>query len=227
MGNIVKIGKYWNGVYDAFHSTPKRTRMSVWNEKPTPFFTSLMDFLKHENVKTIMDAGCGDGRNIKPYLEAGFHVIGVDASSSALAICRKYFGNNPNLKLLQGDITTVELSRGLDAVMCDHVLTHIKNVDGALANFYRLLRKGGYGLIEFTSPFDSTYSIGKKLSDREFLQKGVYLRYDDVPGVYRMMKPFKILCFTSEHSTDPSHGSGYIREKRHRHHSYFVLAKKE
>ena len=226
MNNTNNIGKYWDGVYDAFHNN-NPTRMSVWNEKPTPFYTRLTDFLKHNGVKTIMDAGCGDGRNIKPYLESGFNVIGVDASLSALQICKKYFSNSQNLELIQDDITSINYPKEIDAVMCDHVLTHVKEVDNALDSFYNLLRKGGFALIEFTSPIDSTYGQGEKLSEREFLQKGVYLRYDKLSDVYQMMRKFKILCFTAEHSTDPPHGPGYTREKRHAHHSYFVLAVKE
>ena len=58
---------YWNQVYEQFHKG-NPSRMSVWNEEPTPFFTRLIDFLKYSGVKTILDAGCGDGRNIKQFL---------------------------------------------------------------------------------------------------------------------------------------------------------------
>lgn len=217
---------YWNTVYDSFYQDNPQ-RKSVWNEEPTPFFGRLIDFLRYSGVKTIMDAGCGDGRNIKPFLESGFHVIGVDASSSAISICKKHFGDHSELELIQADLTSVSYPEVIDALMCDHVLTHVKDAGAAIDNFYRLLRKGGYALIEFTSPSDSTYGKGQKLSDREFLQNGVYLRYDAIPDIYAMMKDFKILCFTSERSTDPPHGEGYIRKERHAHHSYFVLARKE
>ena len=217
---------YWNQVYEQFHNGSP-SRMSVWNEEPTPFFTRLIDFLRYSGVKTIMDAGCGDGRNIKQFLESGFKVIGVESSTSALDICRKHFVNHQNLELVQADLTSVSFSNGIDALMCDHVLTHVRNVNRAIDNFYNLLKRRGYALIEFTSPLDSTYGKGEKISDREFLQKGVYLRYDTLDDVHKMMKKFDVLCFTSEHSTDPPHGSGYIRDERHAHHSYFVLARKK
>lgn len=223
--SIDNISKQWNKVYDAFHSSDP-ARMSVWNEEATPFYVRLIDFLKHQGVKTVMDAGCGDGRNIKPYVEAGFQVIGVDGSSSAIEVCKKNLGNPSNLKLLQEDLTTIKEPQGLDAIICDHVLVHIKNVEQTLDSFYNLLKHGGYAMIEFTSPFDSTFGQGEKISENEFIQKVVYLRYDTLDDVCRMMKKFNILCITSEHSTDPPHGPGYIRTERHAHHSYFVFAQK-
>jgi len=225
MKKVKQIGQEWDRVYQAFHSN-RPTRKSVWNEKPTPFFGRFLEFLKHEGVRTVFDAGCGDGRNLGPFLDAGFAVIGMDASRAALEACKKHYGGDPKLRLVHGDLAGAKLGTSVDAVMCDHVLTHVKNISAAMNSFYRVLKPGGFALLEFTSPRDTTYGTGKRISKNEFLQEGVYLRYDALEDVYRHMKRFKILCITSESKTDPPHGPGYIRKKRHRHHSYFVLAKK-
>lgn len=173
-----------------------------------------------------MDAGCGDGRNIKPLLAAGFTVVGLDISQVALANCQKNL-KNKKLKLLAEPLETKKIKdSSFDAIICDHVLVHIKNTSKVIANFNRILKKGGYALIEFTSPQDSTFGQGQKISPHEFLQNGVYLRYDTIKDIYKLLKKFNILCFTSEYYTDPPHGAGYIRQARHLHHSYFVLAKK-
>jgi SAM-dependent methyltransferase len=227
MKALDEVGKSWDRVYDSFHAGSP-PRKSVWNERPTPFFVRLMDFLKYEGVRSVMDAGCGDGRNSEPLAEAGFHVTGVDASESALVSCRSRFAGRKNVKLVRSLLEDLPFPAGsFDAVICDHVLTHVEDVDRVLGNFLRILRKGGYALMEFTSPQDSTYGKGERISGREFLQEGVYLRYDTLDVVFEMMRRFRILCFTSENSTDPPHGPGYIRRARHRHHSYFVVARKE
>jgi len=218
--------KYWNNVYDEFHKL-KPSRHSVWNESSNPFFERLIPFLKHVGVKSIMDAGCGDGRNIEPLVKAGLDVVGVDISESALKNCERRFKNKKNLKLVYNLLSSPKFkNESVDAIICDHVLVHIKNIDAVIDNFFRILKKGGYILLEFTSPQDSTFGKGKKLSANEFSQNGVYLRYFTIKDIYKMLNKFDILCFTSEHYTDPPHGSGYIRKKRHNHHSYFVLAHK-
>ena len=218
--------EYWNNVYSQFHeNTPIRD--SVWNEEPTYFFVRLIPFLKHNGNKTIMDAGCGDGRNLRPFIESGFDVIGLDMSQYALGICKKLFANRENLKLINSQLESIPLPpKSVDVLICDHALTHIKDVNRVLDNFHVLLKDGGNALIEFTSHFDSTFGQGNKLSPNEFNQKGVYLRYDTPDDIYKMLHKFEILCFTSEHSTDPPHGPGYIRKERHAHHSYFVVERK-
>lgn len=218
---------YWDGVYSGFHQD-KPIRASVWNEEPTPFFVRLIPFLKYKGINSILDAGCGDGRNLTPLIESGFNVMGVDSSKEALRYARQNNQEAKNLKLIQSSLYNIGLpDNGLDSLLCDHVLTHIEKPDEAIAEFYRLIKPKGYALLEFTSKQDSTFGKGKKISENEFLQNGVYLRYDEPEDIQRMLKgKFKIICFNSEHSTDPPHGKGYIREERHNHHSYFVVARK-
>ena len=218
---------YWDGVYSGFHQD-NPDRASVWNESPTPFFVRLIPFLKYQNVKSIIDAGGGDGRNLTPLVQAGFDVVGVDSSEKALDYAQKNHAGASNLRLLKNSLDNIDLpKKSFDAIICDHVLTHIPNVSGVLNQFCDLLKQGGYALLEFTSKQDSTFGKGKRISDNEFLQNGVYLRYDEPDDIKRMLNPyFEILCFTAEYSTDPPHGRGYIREERHGHHSYFVLARK-
>lgn len=227
MTELNKVGEYWDKVYDLFH-TSNPPRMSVWNEKPHPSFSRDIDFLKYKGVRNVLDAGCGEGREIKPFHDAGFHIIGVDASQSALKIFGEHFKGSKNVTLVHALLEDISLEpESVDALICYHVLTHIREVDKVLDNFYTILRNGGYALLEFTSKKDSTYGQGVRLSDREFLQHGVYLRYDEPNDIERMLKRFEIVSpFTSEYITDPPHGAGYIREKRHRHHSYFVIAQK-
>ncbi len=218
---------YWNNVYSKFHNA-KPKRESVWNEKATLFFTRLIPFLKHKGMKTVMDAGCGDGRNLGPFIEAGFDVIGVDYSGVALKICRSHFRNVNNLRLVKSNLDKIPLpDESADVIICDHVFVHIRDMKPVLEKIHRLLSEDGYALLEFSSSKDPAHTKGEKISRNEFLQKGVYLRYDDPDDFQRMLNKFNILCFTSEYYTDPPHGSGYIRKKRHLHHSYFLVARKK
>jgi ubiquinone/menaquinone biosynthesis C-methylase UbiE len=217
---------YWNNVYSKFHNA-KPKRKSVWNERPTRFFVRLIPFLKYKGMKTIIDAGCGDGRNLGPFIKAGFDVTGVDYSNVALKKCRDNFMEAKNLTLIKSGLDKIPLpDESVDVIICDHVFVHIMVMKPVLERFHRLLGKDGYALLEFSSSKDPTHTKGEKISKNEFLQNGVYLRYDDPDDFHRMLSKFNILCFTSEYYTDPPHGSGYIRKKRHLHHSYFVVARK-
>jgi ubiquinone/menaquinone biosynthesis C-methylase UbiE len=225
---LKEVSRVWSIVYDNF-SPAKAKRDSVWKEEPTPFFRRLIPWLKDQGVKSYGIMGCGDGRNIKPFLDAGFNVTAIDGSESAIKACKILFMPNKNLTLMQELLEDTKLKdNNLDTLMCDHVLVHIENIKEVLKEFFRVVKPGGYVLIEFSSPEDSAFKQGEKISNKERIQGEYYLRFDTLPEAKAHMKDFEILTITSEYSTDPDHGIAYVRKMnvRHEHHSYFVLARK-
>lgn len=218
---------YWNRVYSEFHgNAPART--SVWNEKPTPFLARSTDWLLTLGVRNILDAGCGDGRNLTPFVDAGFDVTGIDYSSQAIDCCRKNLPDAHNLTLICNPLDKIPLdSESVSTIICDHVIVHLSHPETVIEEFHRIIRTGGYALLEFTSLLDSTFGQGKRLAKKKFCQNGVYLRYYEPSDFIGILQDwFEVVYFTSEYSTDPPHGSGYVRAERHDHHSYFVVVKK-
>ncbi|SRR3989344_1840776 len=213
----------WNEVYSKFEGN----RKSVWREEASPFFTSKIDYLKHLGLKTVLDAGCGDGRNLVEFAKAGFNVTGIDFSESALERCKKNC-KNLKVKIIKQNIENTSFkNESFDVVICDFVMTHMKNPQKILNEFYRVLKSNGPALIEFTSQKDPHCSQGKKIGKNEYLQKGFYLRFYNLTQIKKLMKKFSVLAVDSYYYTDPEHGKGYNRKKRHVHHSYFVLATKK
>jgi len=51
---------YWNNVYESFRGN----RLSVWDYKPNKYLEEELNFFKEKGVRTVLDAGCGDGRNL-------------------------------------------------------------------------------------------------------------------------------------------------------------------
>jgi len=82
-----KISLQWDNVYNRFRGK----RLSVWRETATPFFVNKIEYLKYKKVKNILDAGCGDGRNLSAFAQEGFDVMGFDVSSLAIKKCNRLF----------------------------------------------------------------------------------------------------------------------------------------
>lgn len=75
----------------------------------------------------ILDLGCGSGEPLARYLiEAGFSVVGVDASPSLIAICRDRF---PDHEWIVGDMRDVRLERRLDAILAWDSFFHLSKAD--------------------------------------------------------------------------------------------------
>jgi len=205
-----KTEQQWDKVYKNF----KENRLSVWSEDASLFLKNKIEFLKGKNIKRILDAGCGDGRNLLVFAQAGFEVVGIDISSSALKKCKKICNKFSNVTLRKGSLEKMSTNyKKFDAIICDYTLVHIKNVEVVIKNFHTALKNKGYTLLEFTSVKDPLYGKGKKIDTNEFIQEGVYVRFFTVPLIKKLLKKFKIISIDSEYFTQPHHGSGYYRKK--------------
>ncbi len=132
--------KFWltkRTSYDAFAEEFAQTREKPWPE--ADIFRELIT-LEME----VLDAGCGNGRNIPLLTAAGATVTGVDASVELLAHARK---QNTNAKLIQGQVEALPFSmNSFDAVFSTAVLHHLPNHKLRILVFFeaiRVLKPGG------------------------------------------------------------------------------------
>jgi SAM-dependent methyltransferase len=91
----------------------------------------------------VADVGCGPGNDTVRLRELGLRVHGFDLSHAMLT-ARRVPGQ------VRADLRALPLADGtLDGLWCVAVLLHIPRelVPGALAEFHRVLRPGGLGLI--------------------------------------------------------------------------------
>jgi len=99
----------------------------------------------------VLDAGCGDGRNLIYLLQHGFDCYGVDSEPSAIDVVRRTVSRlAPNLPLTNfafADLVNIPHPDGrMHAVMCSAVL-HFANDEAhftAMVNeMWRVLARGG------------------------------------------------------------------------------------
>lgn len=86
----------------------------------------------------ILDIGCGDGLDIALLGDMGMrHTIGVDISSSLLAVAKK---RNPGVRFVHANAQRLPFADGyFDIVLADSMLYHLQNYK----DLFRVLRPGG------------------------------------------------------------------------------------
>jgi len=102
--------------------------------------------------ETWLDAGCGSGTLARRLAAEGARVLGVDASEEMIARARQLAEAEPPAHDLRfesiGDIARLSLKESsLDGVLCSSVLEYVADPGGCLAEFARVLRRGGLLLI--------------------------------------------------------------------------------
>jgi len=100
---------------------------------------------------TLLDAGCGGGRNLVYFLREGFEVFGVDESPSAIDAVRQLAArlapHLPRDNFQVADVAALPFaSPQFDAILCNAVLHFARDeahFDRMLAEMWRVLRPGG------------------------------------------------------------------------------------
>ncbi|MBT7705930.1 class I SAM-dependent methyltransferase [archaeon] len=124
-----------------------------WNEYRKKEFPVVKNFLK-DKTGTILDLGCGSGRNMSNIKDVEWH--GVDFSSSMLAHAKEnakdftiapQFSHSKSSKLSFKD-------NSFDSVICYAVLHCVENKEErkkTIDEIYRVLKSGGQALISVWS----------------------------------------------------------------------------
>ncbi len=87
---------------------------------PTPFLSPLAGVLK--NGATILDVGCGSGRDLRWLAERGFRPTGFERSPRLAALARQHAG----CPVLEGDFETFDFSTlAFDALLLVGSLVHV------------------------------------------------------------------------------------------------------
>ncbi len=113
----------------------------------------VSDYLKIGKNINVLEIGCGEGGNLKPFLDLGAYCVGVDLSEKKIENGKSFFENHPNknnLELIAENIYNVNsLGREFDLIiMCD-TIEHIPNQKKFLNELKKFLKPEGIVFIGF------------------------------------------------------------------------------
>ncbi|MFW9269545.1 class I SAM-dependent methyltransferase [Pseudomonas sp. D2-30] len=112
----------------------------------------------------LLDAGCGQGKSFQ-YLRQAFapqRLIGVDADPHSLDLsAQEAARQGMAVELIGSDCATLAVpDASVDLLFCHQTFHHLVEQEKALAEFYRVLKPGGYLLFaESTEAYIDTWVI--------------------------------------------------------------------
>nr|WP_253912089.1 class I SAM-dependent methyltransferase [Pseudomonas sp. CVAP\ len=112
----------------------------------------------------LLDAGCGQGKSFQ-YLHQVFapqRLIGLDADPHSLMLSgEEAQRQNIDVELIGSDCATLKLpDASVDLLFCHQTFHHLVEQEQALAEFYRVLKPGGYLMFaESTEAYIDTWVI--------------------------------------------------------------------
>jgi len=157
----------WEEYYSLLRQLPR------WLKKPVPFVAEASSFFKDCGVQTILDLGCGMGRNSIYLAKEGFHVIGIDTSKSALKHAKTWSKTKAldNLIVLRASMTRLPfISQTFHAVISVSVIHHATTgeIKKTIEEIHTVLKENGLFLANLLSTKDYRYRKGEELEEGTF-----------------------------------------------------------
>src|SRR6266699_5474314 len=85
-------------------------------------YTALLDAIEHDPPFSILDLGCGPGRDLHHFRTLGHEAVGLDGSKEFVAMARSYSG----CEVLHQDFLAMALPKGrFDGVFANASLFHV------------------------------------------------------------------------------------------------------
>lgn len=122
--------------------------MNIGHEKLASWGRS---FLNIRSTDTLLDLGCGGGRNIQYFLTKANKVYGIDYSRASVDIARIL--NDKDIKdgrcqIIEGDVKNIPFDeKTIDIVTAFETIYFWKDIEACFREIHRVLKDGGEFLI--------------------------------------------------------------------------------
>ena len=114
---------------------------------------------RFDHCQTILDAGCGGGRNLHYFLRNGYQVHGVDADAWAISAMQQLSAmlapNNPATNFVVSGVEDLPYSDSFFDLIISSAVLHFardhNHFDDMLRSMWRVLKPGGFFLARLAS----------------------------------------------------------------------------
>lgn len=132
----------------------------------------ISDLVKPDSETNVLEIGCGEAGNLKPFIDMGCKATGIDISCSRIELAHEFYKNHinrKNLTLICEDIYKVNPDKKYDLIIMRDVIEHIPNQEKFMRFVKSFLKPNGIFFLAFPpwqNPFGGHQQIcrGKILS---------------------------------------------------------------
>lgn len=141
----------------------------------------------------VLEIGCGEAGNLKPFLDLGCRCTGVDYSDSKIEKGKSFYVEHPfvvNLRLITDDIyRTNEFHSQFDIIIIRDVIEHIHDQDKFLKLMKDLMAPNGVAFFAFP-PWQNPFGGHQQMCESKVLSHLPYYHLLPVPLYKAVLKLF-------------------------------------
>ena len=184
-----------------------------WLARPSDptnnFAVRAHKLIKTKKLKTLLDLGCGDGRDSVYFFDKGLKVTAVDFSVSGI---KKLKEKNSNINCVLGDIRKIKLKENSFDIIYAHLSLHYfddKTTNNVFAKLHNALKKKGLIFIKCKSVDDDLFGQGQKVAENMY-KKGHIRHFFSKEYMMEKLKNFKIIKISKTSSVYHNYKSAFI-----------------
>ena len=191
----------------------------AWAGEPDPAVSKILDAHRGREGLRVLDLGCGEGRNLIPWLDfAG--VVGVDIAQTALARVRDAADAQKKKYrpfLLCEDMSAIPLiDSQFHVVQCFDALSQVIDPVPAMREMARLVSSDGIVYFNLFTPGDVAFGEGEPEGENSFVYRKTLFRFFEEEEIRGLVpKGLQIKKLERRTWIDPPHGP--FRPETHRH----------
>ncbi len=152
----------------------------------------LQEFMEINSSLSVLEIGCGEGGNLKPFLDLGCSVTGVDFSAGKIEFGKAYFEAHPNkqnLEFLAEDIYDSKNLDQYDLIIMRDVIEHIHDQDRFMNYVKKFLKPEGKFFLAFP-PWYNPFGGHQQVCESRLLSKLPYYHILPAPIYKGVLKVF-------------------------------------
>ena len=147
-----------------------------------PFVNEFMPITKD---MSILEIGCGEGGNMKPFLDMGCKVVGIDLNEGQIENAKVYFAEHPNannLQLILRDIYKMKPNElgEFDLIIMRDVIEHIPNQEKFMGYVKQFLKPTGKFFLGFP-PWYMPFGGHQQIMNHKYFSKLPYYHLLPMP----------------------------------------------
>ncbi len=151
-------------------------------------FPFLADLINFNTEIAVLEIGCGEAGNLKPFVDMGCKATGIDISRSRIELAKEFYKdhiNRQNLTLICEDIYKVNPDKKYDVIIMRDVIEHIPNQEKFMGFVKKNLNPDGKIFLAFP-PWQNPFGGHQQICSNRLLSKlpwfhlfprGFYIRF--------------------------------------------------
>jgi SAM-dependent methyltransferase len=173
------------------------------------FATRAYQIIKGKNYSTLLDLGCGDGRDAIYFSSKGLKVTAVDFSSIAI---NRLKIENPGFQCILEDIRNIDFKEKSFDIVYSHL--SLQYFDDAttkqiIGNIYQILAENGLLFIKCKSTDDQLYGQGEKVGEDVFFKEHIR-HFFSKEYMAQILHQFKVIKVRKNTSTYQGKKSSFM-----------------